>query len=164
MQPAHLIGLALSSLVLTSCVTTGEGLVESSEGVPPPPRLTTGPWTDSFNDESVLIAEVIEISGPDRLAQQFVARQDPGNVDFEIKTVSQGLWQEYRVVQPGAVIEAQLDAWKLVATKRLVVLQRPGRVDVQLRADGDAFFQRTADAQPQRGPRFEHHAAVPWGP
>lgn len=166
MQSTHFPALALCAL-LGACAATGvpvEGTGAAPTGTPPPPpRLTTAPWTEAFDRPSVLIAEVIEITGPDRLAQQFVARQDPGLVDYAVETVSTGLQQTYTVVAGGGAAEAQLDAWRLVATKRMVVTQNPGRVDVLVRARGDVFFQPTDAPQPVRGPEFSLRGEVPWG-
>jgi hypothetical protein len=151
--------LALSAAA--GCAAPGSA-VPSQATPPPPPRLTTEPWTEAFLEEAVLLARVIEIEGPDRLADQFVAQQNPGLVAVQVETVPAGLRQTFEVRAGGATVEAQLDAWHLVATQRLVVLQRPGPVEVRIRALGDAFFQRVDQDAARRGAELHFQGPVAW--
>jgi hypothetical protein len=112
--------------------------------------------------EAVLVARRIRISAPDRVAERFVALQDPDNVSIEIETTTDGLRQTYRVTGGDAMARGQLDAWQLAAEELLVVLQRPGRVDVELVAEGDAFFQRVGAGEGQRGSLLTFRGVVDW--
>jgi hypothetical protein len=153
----------LAALLLLSAACSGPREAPGQAGeVPPPPRLTTEPWTDAFMQEAVLVARRIRISAPDRVAERFVALQDPDNVSIEIETTTDGLRQTYRVTGGDAMARGQLDAWQLAAEELLVVLQRPGRVDVELVAEGDAFFQRVGAGEGQRGSLLTFRGVVDW--
>ena len=145
---------------LTACITPDGG----EPAIPPPPRLTTEPWTDDFESSALLLADRIEIAGPDRIAERFVAIQDSENVSIEIETTPQGLRQVYRVTGTGAHARGQLDGWEVHATRVLVVLQQPGEVDVAIRATGNAFFQAVGEppSEPVRGPVLEFEGTVDW--
>ena len=145
-------------LLLGSCA----GPPEATEDLPPPaPRLTTEPWSDAFEEPAVLLARRIEIRGPDRVAERFVAVQDPERIRIEVETTPEGLRQVFTVLEPGAIARGQLDGWELNAEQQLVVLRQPGQVDVQVRAVGNAFFQRVGGEE-QRGPELNFTGEVPW--
>ena len=71
----------------------------------------------------------------------------------DLGTTPDGLVQSARV-KPGvadAEVRAQLDNLAIVATTEIVIVERPGPVDVTVTAMGDAFFQEKDGAQEQRG-------------
>lgn len=155
--------LACAALLgaLASCSSTLSN--DSELDLPPRPlTLTTEPWTDAFETESVLIADRIEIRGPDRIADRLVAQQDPKTIAFRSETTPAGLAQSYRVIEPPAQAVAQLDQWRIVATRELIVVQEPGEVDVRIRAQGQAFFQAVGEESGERGPELTFHGAVDW--
>ncbi|MEO0651724.1 MAG: hypothetical protein AAFZ65_13695 [Planctomycetota bacterium] len=160
---AHLrscVGIALLG-ALAGCGSTPDN-DSQLDLPPPPPRLTTGPWTDAFVQEAVLIADRIEIRGPDRIADQLVAHQDPASIAFASATTSEGLVHTYRAIAPRARAAAQLDQWQLVALRELVVVQEPGEVDVRIRALGQAFFQVVGETDERRGPELTFRGVVGW--
>ena len=140
---ARLLGLVL---LLCGACAAPEPAPEKQPFVPPPPP----PWTNAFAVDAVLVAEEVHIEGPQNLLEHVATRQDPATVN-ETRTTTQGL-EQVIALRPGvdrAEIRAQLDGLKIVALRRLVVLQRPGSVPVRVRAVGSAFWSK-ADGSEQR--------------
>jgi hypothetical protein len=101
--------------------------------------------------DAALIADEIVIEGPADLLDHVAIAQDPEVFAYVTRTTSEGLLQEL-TVKPGfgpVEIRAQLDAWALAATRRLVVLQRPAEVPVLVRATGNAVWL-ASDGSPER--------------
>jgi hypothetical protein len=120
----------------------------------PPPRdvvQASKPWTERFLAPAVLVADEVRIEGPAPLLEHVVTRPEADVHEFEVKTTAEGLLQTIRV-RPGAgaEIRAQLDQLVISAMKRLVVLERPGPVDVRVTAAGDVFWKDTQSGQEQR--------------
>lgn len=142
------------SLVLLLALSCGSPSV--SHGVAPvpedgplaPPSL---PWTDAFLEVALLMADEVRIEGPPGLIAHFVGRVEEG-VTRSVKTLPEGLRQIY-AVDEGAFgeIRAQLDQLQIVALRRIVVLERPGPVDVVVEARGDVFHQDPR-GEVRRGP------------
>jgi hypothetical protein len=110
------------------------------------------PWTSAFYEPAVLLADVIDVRGPEDLLAHLVVAQNPEVLEYSSRTTTAGLVQEVQVRPgtPGLVeIKAQLDALEMVATRRLVVLQRPGNAPVEIRAAGNAYYAR-ADGSGER--------------
>lgn len=115
---------------------------EASPAVPRPPEPVR--WTDRFlGAERVLVADEVSIEGPRGLLDHAVTGSIESSHDVEHKTLPQGyrVTIQQRVGAPPAEIRAQLDQLTIVATRRLVLLERPGPVDVVLTAQGDVFFK-----------------------
>lgn len=146
MRPALLPLLFL----LAACRT------RTPDAPPPENALVPRPWTRAFEREAVLVADEIRIEGPEDLLTHVAIVQDPEAVQYETKTVTEGLQQEL-VVKPGAFgqIRAQLDGWSLAATRRMVILQRPGEVPVVVRAAGNVLWARTDGSEERRESRLE---------
>jgi hypothetical protein len=133
------------SLVLLLALACGSP--SASVGVAPaneldgPPAPTTLPWTDAFIEPALLMADEVRIEGPPGLITHFVGRVEEG-ITRTVKTLPEGLRQVY-VVDAGAHVEvrAQLDQLQIVALRSIVVLERPGPVDVVVDARGDVFHQ-----------------------
>lgn len=140
----------LPLLLLAACRT------RTPEVRPPENALLPRPWTRAFEREAVLVADEIRIEGPEDLLTHIAVVQDPQTIDYETKTVSEGLLQEL-VVKPGAFgqVRAQLDGWTLAATRRMVILQRPGEVPVVVRAAGNALWAPTDGSGERREDRLE---------
>lgn len=141
--------LVVGSLVLVAaCGSPREPKSRPSSNdasVPAAPRKVEPPrWTDRFlGAERVLVAEDVRIEGPQGLLDHAVTGSVESSHDVEHKTLPQGY--QVTIVQregvPPAEIRAQLDQLTIVATRRLVLLERPGPVDVVLTANGDVFFK-----------------------
>ena len=100
-------------------------------------------WTDRFEAPAILVADEIVIEGPPDLIQHIAVTQDPQVLVSTTRTVPEGLLQETRVREGvvGREVRAQLDAWTIVAMKRMRVLQRPGDVPVTVQATGSALLR-----------------------
>jgi hypothetical protein len=114
------------------------------------------PWTDAFLSEAVLVADEVRIEGPLDLLEHVAIRQDPEALDYRTETTTEGLRQD---VMPKegmqlAEIRCQLDAWTIVALRRLIVLQRPGEAPVRIVASGDVALMPVGGAE-TRSPRLE---------
>jgi len=100
-----------------------------------------GEWTQAFMQEALLVADEIHIEGPSDLLSHVAIQQDPEAVEYTTRTVSAGLLQELRSrPELGVEVRAQLDAWSLAGFRSMTILQRPGEVDVTLRAVGNAVW------------------------
>lgn len=101
-------------------------------------------WTDRFlGADRVLVADDVRIEGPQGLLDHAVTGSVESVHDVEHKTLPEG-YQVTIAQRDGAAlneIRAQLDQLTIVATRRLVLLERPGPVDVVLTASGDVFFK-----------------------
>jgi hypothetical protein len=139
----------LPLLLLTACRSNPDPTRD-------PDALTPEAWTRAFAREAVLVADEIRIEGPQDLLLHVAVVQDAERVDYDTRTVSEGLLQEL-VVRPGVrgEVRAQLDSWSLAATRRLVILQRPGEVPVVVRAAGRALWAPTDGSDEQRSDRLE---------
>jgi hypothetical protein len=137
--------LLLLLVPLAACGSPGGPARESLD--PLAPR----PWTTAFIGEAVLVADEIRIEGPEDLLTHVAVRQDPDEVEYDTQTVPEGLLQDLRV-RPGIPgdVRAQLDGWALSATRRMVILQRPGEVPVVVRARGNVLFVRADGTGEQR--------------
>lgn len=150
--------LALPLSLALACASTNENmeqpeqnqaepqlsLEQRSAEVPRTPQANrVRPWTGRFQNESVLLADEIHIEGPKGLLEHVVSVQDPARVEYVVKTTPSGLRQTTRLREDGqpAQIDAQIDAWRLVAFRRLVVLEKPGDVPVRLRGVGRAIHR-----------------------
>lgn len=152
MKRIHLAPLAL--LLAAACGTPTKSSERSASAgdeadVPLVPQAL--PWTDAFLESALLVAREVHIEGPPGLIVHFVGRVEEG-IATEVKTLTEGLRQTF-TVEPGAPIEvrAQLDQLQIVAERRIVVLERPGPVDVVVEARGDAYHRDAAGAE-QRAP------------
>jgi hypothetical protein len=155
-------------LVLAACGAPREAEPEALFAPAPdpaagPPREMTAPakpWTQAFHGPALLLAAEIRIEGPDGLLDHVATRVEPDTQEKIEKTVTEGFLQEI-TVRPGAgatEIHGQLDNLQLVATRRLVVLERPGGSDLVVAASGDAFWTNLETKDEKRGPtlRFVH--------
>jgi len=144
MQRRPLGPILLVLLALAACV-------ERKEAAPVAPESAAQGWTTAFLKEAVLVADEIRIEGPQDLLAHVAIQQDPEAVEYTTRTVSEGLLQELRVIDPQtqAQVQAQLDGWRLAAWKRLTILQRPGEVPVTVQATGEAMWA-AADGSGER--------------
>lgn len=120
-----------------------------STALPEPPR----PWTSSFERSALLVADEVRVEGPKGLLDHIATRIEPEHHVYGVETVAEGFRQTFTPRDPNAGIEmrAYLDGLELVAVRRLVLLERPGDVDVVVQGTGDAYWRETASGREQRG-------------
>jgi len=128
----------------------------------PSPTPTTGgplepapepiPWTDSFRTATIVVAEEVRIEGPKGLLEHVATLPEPEFHDYVVRTRPEGFEQTITPKDPKSVVEitAVFDAWRLVALRRLVVLERPGDVDVRVEAIGDVFWRDATTGEEKR--------------
>lgn len=148
------------TLALTLCGCAAP----DSTGQPPPPVADSAdakapavrPWTTAFLPEAHLVADVIEIEGPDDLLNHIALRQG-ADVQLETKTVTEGLRQTLTPATGSGGIElrAQLDNLTLVAFRKLVVLRRPGDLPVRVEAKGNVWWARADGSEERREDKLE---------
>jgi hypothetical protein len=100
------------------------------------------PWTDAFQKAAVLVAAEVRIEGPVGLLRHVATVSDATELQRVEKTLPEGFLQQI-TAKPDAVepeIRAQLDRLAIIATRRLVILERPGPVDVLVIATGEAYW------------------------
>jgi hypothetical protein len=119
------------------------------------------PWTSKFRESGVLIADSILIEGPLGLLDHVATRSVEEFHSYKAETLPSGFQQTYRVRAAGQGVEirAYLDALKIVALRELIVIEKPGELDVHVRAQGDAYWQDPATLEEQR--RFEINLVGP---
>lgn len=130
---------------------------------PPAPPPTLGRWTERFLEPSLLLADEIEVVGPPAMRSHLVVAQDPESIVSVAKATDDGFLQVVSARDGArAEIRAHLDNWELVALRGLRVLERPGEVDVVVRARGSVVLQSFAAgaAGPQRAPELELRGAL----
>ena len=121
--------------------------------VEPAPPPAPSPWTKSFQSSALLIADEIRIEGPKGLLDHIATRIEPEFHTYEATTLPEGFQQLFkpRTEAAGIDIRAYFDALEVVAFQRLVLLERPGDVDVIVQAVGDAFYREASTGREQRG-------------
>jgi len=119
------------------------------------------PWTEAFMQRKALLADFVTIEGPVGLVSHAVARADNDVHLRSVRTTREGLLQEYRVrtdavaSEHATAIRGQLDAWQIMALRRLIILERPGAAAVRIQAKGDVFWRDPATGEEQRGDQLE---------
>lgn len=163
MAPRTLRTLPLALLLAAACGSPSRSSQSPDAGglapdVPLAPQAL--PWTAAFLESALLVASEVRIEGPPGLIAHFVGRVEEG-VASEVKTVPEGLRQTFTVEGRAAVeIRAQLDQLRIVAERRLVVLERPGPVDVLIEARGDVYH-RDPQGREVRSPSLRLVGPVP---
>lgn len=114
------------------------------------PAEAPKPWTERFLEVGVLVADEIRIEGPKPLLDHVVTRPETGVHDVQVKTIPAGFEQTISVRAPGAEIRGQIDQLALSAMRRIVILERPGEVDVLVIAAGDVFWKDGPKKEPAR--------------
>jgi hypothetical protein len=153
---------AFAGLVLLAagCGAPGGRSKSSSAFAPPPdpnaPRppevaaAATKPWTKRFLTPGLLVADQIRIEGPAPLLEHVVTRPETGLHAVDVKTLAAGFQQTITARTPGAEIRAQIDQLHIAAMRSLVILERPGSVDVLVIASGDVAWSDGEGAAPAR--------------
>ena len=121
---------------------------------PPPEALPERPWTETFRSPAMLIADEIRVEGPKGLIDHLATRVEPDHHTYTAETLPEGFCQtiELRRQDSGVEIRAYLDACELVALGKLIILERPGEVEVVVLATGDAYWRDSTTGAERRGP------------
>jgi hypothetical protein len=151
------LGAGILCVLAIGCGSPGSKSAASPYAAAPDPSapLPTDvdpPWTSEFSKPAMLIADDISIEGPPGLIAHFAARVDPDVHQQVQKTIAEGFLQQI-TLKPGntdAEINAQLDNLALVATRRMSALERPGRVDLVVRARGRVSWHDLATKEVKR--------------
>lgn len=140
---------------------------KTREDAPPAAERSTvrpgKPWTKEFQTPSVLLADVVEIEGPEGLVDHVATRVDPALHERRERTTPAGYLQEIERKQrdgetdPLSEIQVYLDQMQITALRKVVILTRPGAVPVVVHARGNVFWSDTATNAERRGDalRFE---------
>lgn len=139
------------ALALAACGSSGSKTKNSTAFAPapdpnaPPPAdvaaKASKPWTKRFLEPGVLIADEIRIEGPAPLLDHVVTRPETEAHDVRVQTIPAGFEQTIVVRTPGSEIRAQIDQLVVSSMRRLVILERPGQVDVLVIAAGDVYWK-----------------------
>jgi len=133
------------------------GPLDAKPWVPPKPK----PWTDEFHRRAALLANRVQIEGPSGLLEHVAAIVDSRVHSNKVRTTSDGLLQEVRVLTPDSdPIGAQLDGWQIMALQELTILERIDGSDVVIVASGDAFWKDPATGEEKREPVLRFTATI----
>lgn len=115
-------------------------------------QAVRAPWTEEFREGGLLIADRVWIEGPVGLLQHVATRSVEEYHSYKAETLPEGFRQTYRVRHPeqGMEMRVFLDALKIVVLRELVLTEKPGPLDVHVRAQGDAYWQDPATGAEQR--------------
>jgi hypothetical protein len=149
-------------LVLAACGSTPDKKSSSpfapapDPNAPPPVErvVKPNPWTDRFLNDAVLVAAEVHVEGPVGLIEHLVTWREEEVLAIQEETTSAGFRQTF-TLKPGVSgveIRAQLDKLKISALSKLVVLERPGPVDVLVTATGNVFWKELNGATDKRAP------------
>ncbi len=154
---APLVGASLLlgvSLTLGACVSTDEQGEPTSAVVDSAPRKApvARPWTQDFREPAMLIANNVYIEGPQGLLDHIATRSLDEFHSYEAKTLPEGFCQTFKVLRPEAGVELRsyLDALELVIFNELIVIEKPGRLNVLVRAQGDAYWRDPVSGKEKR--------------
>lgn len=112
-------------------------------------------WTGAFRERSVLLARTIRVEGPAPLLSHMVASSDDAYFDRSVQTTPDGLLQVVRRASDEVeIVKGHLDAWRLAAEDRIVILERVAPGPVVVIADGEVMW-RDADGAIERSDRLE---------
>lgn len=101
-------------------------------------------WTGAFEKTAVMVARSFHIEGPAGLLDHVVASSDDALYDRSVELTPDGLMQVIeRPSEDVREIRVQLDAWKLAALERVVILERATDGPVHIIADGEAIWRDT---------------------
>ena len=136
------LGLALVACALVLVAACQAGADSEETGLRPP--RSEGRWTKAFLTPALLFAEDISIEGPPALRSRLALPQNGESINSVTKATDNGLLHIFTLRgAEGALIEAHLDRWQIVATRRLQVLERPGETDTRIVARGEASWVPT---------------------
>lgn len=112
-------------------------------------------WTGAFRERSVLLARTIRVEGPAPLLSHMVASSDDDLFERSVQTTPKGLLQVVtRASDEVAVVRGHLDAWRLAAEQKIVILERVAPGPVVVIAEGDVMW-RDRNGAVERSDRLE---------
>jgi len=148
--------LRFSGLVLVACALSLTAACQSGsdgDGTKLRRPRSEGRWTKAFLAPALLFAEEIRIEGPPALRSRLALPQNGESIHSVTKATDNGLLHVFTLRgTEGALIQAHLDRWQIVATRRLQVLERPGETNARIVASGEASWVPTEpdSAEPER--------------
>ena len=155
---SRLLTLTLLTLTLltSACVTTKHDLSGMAAAKRQLAQENSG-WTTEFLRRRLIVADQVRIEGPIGLRDHLATRVDPAVHARVEKTVPEGYLQSYTPREGALASEmgAYLDKLEIHAVKQLVVLERPGPVNVRVRASGDVYYVDIDAGEDQRVPALE---------
>lgn len=124
------------------------------------------PWTDRFEKPGVLVADEIDIEGPDGLIDHVATRVDPEFHERQERTTTEGYRQE--IAQKGprvsgvpvSEIKVFLDQLEIAALRKVVILARPGNVPVKVTARGNVYWTDSTTHEEKRGDVLRFEGAI----
>jgi hypothetical protein len=140
----RVLATAISIALLTACGSPpGESDLSATPPSSAPDLPLPKPWTESFRTPAILIADEVRIEGPKGLVYHVAMQVEPDHHRCETKTLPEGFRQIVEVVDPkaGFEITVHLDAYRIAVLHKLVILERPGDVEVIVRAVGDVYWK-----------------------
>ncbi len=146
---------SLLCVLLSACTApTGEGVVPAHIPADVPDPLRPSAWTSAFREPALLFADTITIEGPRGLLDHFAARSVLQYHAYEAETLPEGFRQTFTVRSPDAGVELRgyLDALEVVALQQLIVIEKPGELDVLVSASGNVYWRESATGREQRAP------------
>lgn len=161
--------LALLFVLAAACAGAGATKSDSNtDGPGSAARRGTAikPWTDRFQKPSVLVADEIEIEGPDGLIDHVATRVDPEFHERLERTTTEGYRQE--IAQKGprvsgvplSEIKVFLDQFEIAALRKCVILARPGNVPVKLTARGNVYWTDSTTHEEKRGDQLRFEGTI----
>lgn len=154
-RPLVLAVLALLAL-LPACITTEQDLSGMAAAKRQLAQESSG-WTTEFLRRRLIVADQVHIEGPVGLREHLATRVDPALHARVEKTIPEGYLQRYTPREGTGATEmgAFLDKLEIHAVRELVVLERPGPVNVRVRAAGDVYYVDIDAGEDQRVPALE---------
>lgn len=155
---AVLLLCALSACQKSQSSAAAKSTVANVEKLPPAPLA----WTNSFEKPCLIVADRIEIVGPEGLRNHLALRAEAEFHRQHTETTPDGLRQEVSALRPEAAAEirAYLDRWELVALQSIRVLERPVPCDVRILALGDVLFVDRSTKEQRREQKLEFTGPV----
>lgn len=98
------------------------------------------PWPAELAREAILIADVVQIEGPEGLIEHVAVRQEGSDIEYKAETTTNGFLQTW-TPKPGVEVRGQIDNCVIVAMQRITALERPGATSVEIRAHGAAVYR-----------------------
>lgn len=138
---------------------THRSMDPTSNVVPPLPK----PWTERFQQPGLIVADEVRIEGPDGLLDHIATRIDPESHVRNEKTTPQGFLTTIEQRPNAAPLEIKifLDRTEIVALRKVVMLERPGPVDVVLSASGDVLWKDLRTQAESRKPALRLEGKIP---
>ncbi|MFT7486327.1 MAG: hypothetical protein ACI9F9_002182 [Candidatus Paceibacteria bacterium] len=153
----------LATLLLAACTSAPEheDLVPQVENVASEPIMPRA-WTTAFREPALLFADQVYIEGPRGLLDHFAARVEDGFHSYQAETLPEGFKQTFRVIDSGGDVELRgyLDAFELVVIQKLEVIEKPGKLDVLVRATGNVYWRDSATGRDHRATQLSFDGPI----